>query len=192
MLFGGFIMSFKSISQNALKELGQVFDRITDVDVRDFLEIVKKSERIFTLGAGREGLATKSFAMRLTHLGKRSFWLWDDTTPAMGKGDLLVIANGSAETGHVAYIAKEAVKTGADIALVTTASKGTIVGLAKVVLKVPAEAYLAQGDFVKSTQLMGNLFEQSLFIIFDVLVMQLKEEMGIEKEDMIDRHRNVE
>ena len=39
---------------------------------------------------------------------------------------------------------------------------------------------------------MGNLFEQALFILYDVLVMMLREEMGISKEEMVSRHRNVE
>ena len=57
---------------------------------------------------------------------------------------------------------------------------------------MPAAAYKATGDFVPTEQLMGNLFEQALFILYDVLVMMLREEMGISKEEMVSRHRNVE
>ena len=39
---------------------------------------------------------------------------------------------------------------------------------------------------------MGNLFEQGLFIFFDVLVMMLREEMNVAPEEMVARHRNVE
>ena len=39
---------------------------------------------------------------------------------------------------------------------------------------------------------MGNLFEQTLFIFYDILVMMLREEMDIKPEEMVARHRNVE
>ena len=38
-----------------MKELTEVFDRMDDSNVRDLLELIKKTDRIFLLAAGREG-----------------------------------------------------------------------------------------------------------------------------------------
>ena len=39
---------------------------------------------------------------------------------------------------------------------------------------------------------MGNLFEQTLFLLYDILVMQLRQELGVSAQEMVARHRNVE
>ena len=170
---------FKELSTQCMKELTEVFNRMDDSNVRELLEEIKKTPRIFLLAAGREGLATKSFAMRLMHLGKESFWIWDDTTPSIGEGD-------------ENYVAEMAKKNGAKLALITPSSEGFLLSIADMVVNVPAAAYKAVGDFVPSEQLMGNLFEQTLFIFYDILVMMLREEMDIKPEEMVARHRNVE
>jgi len=45
---------------------------------------------------------------------------------------------------------------------------------------------------VPSNQLMGNLFEQSLLILFDMIIMDLMSRLGTTKEEMESRHRNLE
>lgn len=183
---------FKELSSLAMKELTEVFGRMDDSNVRELLELIKKTDRIFLLAAGREGLSTRSFAMRLMHLGKQSYWIWDDTTPSIQEGDLMICACGSANVGHENYIAQMAKDNGATLALITPSNEGYIIPISDMVVNVPAAAYKAVGDFVPTEQLMGNLFEQALFILYDVLVMMLREEMGISKEEMVSRHRNVE
>lgn len=129
---------FKELSTQCMKELTEVFNRMDDSNVRELLEEIKKTPRIFLLAAGREGLATKSFAMRLMHLGKESFWIWDDTTPSIGEGDLMICACGSANVGHENYVADMAKKNGAKLALITPSSEGFLLSIADMVVNVPA------------------------------------------------------
>jgi len=185
-------MAFKVYTDMVVSEISQVFGRMDDASVRPLLDSLKAHDQIFLLGGGREGLATRAFAMRLMHLGKQSHWIWDDTTPAIGKGDLLICACGSADVGHENHIVKMAKEAGGTIALLSAARSGYLTQFADVLTIVPAHAYRATGDFVKSDQLMGNLFEQILFVLYDVLVMMLREELNIPREAMVARHRNVE
>ena len=46
---------FQELSKIALDELSEVFARMSDENVRELLEEIKKADRIFLLGAGREG-----------------------------------------------------------------------------------------------------------------------------------------
>ena len=183
---------FTDYSQLAIKELKDVFDRISNEDVEPLIKLIEDHSKIFTLGAGREGISTRAFSMRLMHLGKETHWIWDDTTPGISKDDLLICACGSANVGHEQYICERAKQAGATVALITASSDGPMTSIADVVVKIPAEAFLATGDFVKSNQTMGNLFEQALYIYFDALIMTIAEDLNITNEDMESRHRNVE
>ncbi|MGL5748259.1 MAG: SIS domain-containing protein, partial [Weissella cibaria] len=98
--------------QTVLTELAQNVD---DVNDEALLGLVNQSERIFLAGAGRSGLALKSFAMRLTQLGKQAFVVGETTTPAITASDLLVIASSSGETTQLVQFAATASEVGATI-----------------------------------------------------------------------------
>lgn len=187
---------FQELAKTALDELSQVFAKTKEEDVRVLVEEVIKADKIFLLGAGREGLSTREFAMRLMHLGKEAHWVWDDTTPAVRKGDLFICACGSADVSHENIICDNAKRAGAKLLLITPSAEGHLLNVADKVIKIPAMAYKAvyhsEEEFVPTVQMMGNQFEQALLVFFDVIVMILKEEMKLENEEIEARHRNVE
>ncbi|GAG51920.1 unnamed protein product, partial [marine sediment metagenome] len=74
-------MKFQERASTVVGELGKVFEKIDEKEVDDFTEAITKTKRVFVVGAGREGLSSRAFAMRLMHLGKEVHWVWDDTTP---------------------------------------------------------------------------------------------------------------
>ena len=58
---------------------------------------------------------------------------------------------------------------------------------------IPACVYRGTDPVVPSFQPMGNLFEQCLLMVFDVIVMTLVDEIpDLTFEKMSMRHRNVE
>jgi len=101
----------------AVAELGCVTARLDEVQIVAFMDAIVRARRIFCIGVGREGLSTRGFTMRLMHLGKEAHWIWDDTTPAIGPGDLLIATSGSGEIGHVDYVFDQAVAHGAETAV---------------------------------------------------------------------------
>ena len=109
---------------------------------------------------------------------------------------LFICACGSADVAHENIICDNAKKTGATILLITPSAKGHILEIADKVIRIPATAYKAvynsEDEYVPTAQMMGNQFEQALLVFFDVIVMMLSEEMGISKEEMEARHRNIE
>lgn len=184
---------YTSLYETIIKEHVQVFQAQDTEELSNFIEVVKKADRIFLMGVGREGIATRSFAMRLMHLGKETHWIWDDTTPGMHKGDLFIATNGSGKIGHIHYVAEEAKKTGATLAVVTGSPKEKTPLLADHVLFVPASVFNGTDPrAVSSIQPMGNLFEQHLFLLFDLIIMILEKELHISHSDMEKRHRNIE
>ena len=85
-------MNYREYGTKILEEHRKVIDTLNEEDLRRFIETVKKYDRIFCIGVGREGMETRAFAMRLMHMGKEVHWIWDDTTPHIGEGDLLIQA----------------------------------------------------------------------------------------------------
>lgn len=126
--------------------------------------------------------------------GKEIHWIWDDTTPSIGEGDLLIATLGDGRIGHINYICERAKEAGAMIYVVTGSPSGdTAKNVADKVFFVPAAVYRGTDDVVPSFQPMGNLFEQCLLILFDIIIMTIVDETpGLTFEKMSKNHRNVE
>lgn len=184
---------YKELYELVLEEHRKVFEAQPRKDLDVLMKAVAEAGRIFVFGAGREGIAARSFAMRIMHLGKDTFWLLDDTTPGMREGDLFIAVNGSGKIGYIDYFLDQARKTGAKIAVITGAPTERTPSEADVNVFVPAAVYKGTDPrVVPSAQPMGNLYEQHLFLLFDILVMMLEKKMKLTHEQMESRHRNVE
>lgn len=187
-------MDFTEYGKRIIDEYSQVFQQLDEAGLRRFMDKVKESQRIFCIGVGREGMMTRAFAMRLMHMGKEVHWIWDDTTPHIGEGDLLIATLGDGRIGHIDYVCRRAKEAGAFIYVVTGSPSGeTAANVADDVFFVPAAVYRGTDPVVPSFQPMGNLFEQSLLITFDIIVMMIVDETpGLTFEKMSRNHRNVE
>ena len=186
-------MNIKETGKTVLAEYQAVLDKL-DLEMTDqFASLIRSYKRIFFIGVGREGMMTRAFAMRIMHMGKEAYWIWDDTTPSIGAGDLLVATNGCGNIGHIKYVCERAKNSGATIAVITGSPSGEACRLADFVLFIPASVYLGRDEVVPSVQPMGNLFEQCLLIIGDMIVMKIvDEDPDISFEKMEKRHRNIE
>lgn len=185
-------MNYREDAKKILGELGEVFNRINLEQVENFVAEIRKAKKVILIGVGREGLSTKAFTMRLMHLGIDSHWIWDETTPALGEGDLLIATSGCGEIGHIHYVVEKAKEHGARVALVTGDPHKKTAAVADLTLFLPAAVYLGTADVVPSGQPMGNLFEQSLLILFDLISMDLLDKLESSKREMESRHRNLE
>src|SRR5689334_19842114 len=95
--------SIQTTTGLVMKEIDAVLSLVDHSSVEQLIRALRKGRRIVTIGAGRVGLATKGFAMRLGHLGFAAYALGDMTVPSLGvKGDLVLIASGSGETPSIA------------------------------------------------------------------------------------------
>ncbi len=184
---------YQTYVDELIAEHRAVFDAQDIGELQAFMDDIRDAKRIFVVGAGREGIAARSFAMRLMHLGKETHWLWDDTTPGMRSGDLFIAVDGSGCIGHIDYLIEQASKTGAKVDVITGSPMTAASLPADNIIFVPAAVYKGTDPrVITSAQPMGNLFEQHLFLLFDIISMLLVEEMGLSYEEMESRHRNIE
>jgi 6-phospho-3-hexuloisomerase len=185
-------LDYQKKVKEILNEFEKVFERLNISEVEDLINEIIKANKVILIGVGREGLSTKAFAMRLMHLGIDSYWIWDETTPSIKENDLLIATSGCGEIGHIHYVVNKAKKNGARVAVITGDPQKKTPAIADIVLFLPAHVYLGTADVVPSSQLMGNLFEQTLLILFDLIIMDLKKKLKKSNRDMELRHRNLE
>ena len=187
------IKSVTGFAKSVLEELERTLPAIDPKEAERFVELVLNANNIFVAGAGRSGLAVKGFAMRLMHMGLDAHVVGETTTPNIQKDDLLVIGSGSGETASLTCHAKKAKDIGAGLALVTIFSKSTIGSLADVTVTIPAPTpKVAAAAGFQSIQPMGSLFEQSLFLFFDTVILMLMNQKRDDSDNMFKKHANLE
>lgn len=177
-------------SQLIMDELNHSVKTLTDDDIIDLIQKIQQHKRIFVYGTGRSGLMLKAFAMRLMQLGLNSFVVGETTTPAVQKGDLLILASASGETESVNIMAKSALNQGIDLAIICASNTST---LAK--LQTPNILLQSGTKFNKSQvskQPLGSLFEQMLLIIFDTVILVMSKKQKSSNNDMAQRHASLE
>ncbi|MHC4872628.1 MAG: 6-phospho-3-hexuloisomerase [Planctomycetota bacterium] len=183
----------KKTVNTVLKELKACLGAVDEKSITKALELIAKTDRIFCTGAGRSGLAVKAFAMRLMHLGKSSYVIGEIATPAAESGDLLVIGSGSGRTPSMVAAAEKAKKLGLKILLFTIDPKSPIAKIAhtKVVISAPSEK-AEGGKPLSSIQPMGSMFEQSLFLLLDSMIVDLMKSDKQCSGKMFGKHANLE
>lgn len=176
-----------------LHEVRAVLDQVSGEQALAFQKMVLEGPAIFLIGAGRSGLMVRAFAMRLGQLGLPAHLPGDALTPPIRAGHVLVVASGSGETGNLVSMAAKAKDYGASIALVTANASSTLARMADCVVTLTAPSPKTKEPVkVASAQPMGSLFEQSLLLFFEAMVMEMMRITGQDSATMFHRHANLE
>lgn len=180
-------------AKTIVNELGQTLSSISERNTENLIDMIEGADRVFLAGCGRSGLMVRGFAMRLMHMGKKVFVVGETTTPSINQQDLLIIASGSGETGSLVAMANKCKKICASLATVTIFPQATIGKLANCVVIIDAPtAKSQQKTAITSIQPMGSLFEQSLLLYFDSIILRLMERENLTSEVMFRLHANLE
>ncbi|MFU2016109.1 6-phospho-3-hexuloisomerase [Peribacillus butanolivorans] len=175
-----------------LKELNHSADLIADEEAEKLVNGILESKKVFVAGAGRSGFMAKSFAMRMMHMGIDSYVIGETVTPNFDKEDILIIGSGSGETKSLVSMAEKAKSIGGKIATVTIFPDSTIGQLADITIKLPGSPKdQSEGDY-KTIQPMGSLFEQTLLLFYDAVILRFMEKKGLDTNKMYGRHANLE
>jgi 6-phospho-3-hexuloisomerase len=187
--------SIKTNLKTILKEIETVLQETNDYHVDLVIHDILKAKTIILVGAGRVGFAAKGFAMRLGHMGLRSYFYGDTTLPSIKKGDLLIACSGSGETQTVYDIAEIAKRNGARVLAVSSYiehNKSRMTKLADTVMVINAPNKEKKIKGFRSVQPMTTLNEQCMAIFFDALVLLLMERLKESHDTMLRRHSNLE
>jgi 6-phospho-3-hexuloisomerase len=184
---------FHNFASSLISELRDALEAVDESEVADLRRAILQAGSVFVAGKGRSGLQMQAFAMRLLHLGLTVHVVGESTSPGIGKGDLLVIGSGSGQTASLVGYARRARNLQAQVSLITTTASSPIADQAACVVCILAPTpKLLGSDMSLSIQPMGSLFEQSLGLMLDIVILQLMDELGMDAEQMFTRHANLE
>lgn len=166
---------------------------LLDVDEKEVDRLVNeiiRAKRIQVFGMGRMKCAVRAFTMRLMHMGLDAHVVYDTTCPNIGSGDLLVSNCGCTLVDLV--VVKLAKKAGASVCVITAHPESEAGQLADFTVRLRAQINPGNNDEIPSIQPMAALFEQSIFLLEDVIVMMLMDRLNIKPEQMARRHTNLD
>lgn len=176
----------------ALDELGTCLNGIDQAGLADLVERIARAGRIVLYGCGREGLMMRALCMRLYHLGLDVHMAFDMTTPPVGPGDLLLVSAGPGYLTTVEALLGVARNAGADTTCFTAEPGSQVTRSAAFTLVIPAQTMARDQSAPTSFLPMGSLYEGAQFLLYEILVMMLKERLGETAESMRGRHTNME
>ena len=157
------------------------------------VELIMRARRLFLEGRGRSGLMMRAFAIRLTHLDIHCHVVGESTTPGLQPRDLLLVGSGSGETVTAVLAAKSAKAAGGTLGVLTARHESTLAHMADVHVLVPAPVReMMDSEPVATIQPMASLFEQSLLMLLDTIVLMLKDRLRQDEQKMLARHSNLE
>ncbi len=184
-------------------KIEEMADSISEQEIDLFIKEILNARRIYVMGAGRSGLVAKAFAMRLMHLGLKSYVIGETITPAMKEGDMIVAFSGSGETKTIAELCETAKELGGRICLVTSKSNSRIGRIANCTVVLEShrdhikdeaasfEIKQLKGE-LKSFAPLGTLFETGAMIFADSIISAIMIVLKCEEKDLKNRHANIE
>jgi 6-phospho-3-hexuloisomerase len=171
-----------------LDKLANVLAATDGSNSAKLLKIVDEAGRIFVGGAGRSGLVSKFFAMRLTHAGYQVSMVGEISTPSIKAGDLFVVISGSGGTETLMPLVNKAKSVGAKLVVVSMKAKSKMAEVADLTIQI------GNDDSFPLTKgmPMGTQFELSALIFLEAAISELIHAKGLTEEGMRAIHANLE
>ena len=185
-------MTISDLAKSALGDAARVVERLDERSFESFAQAIAGAKTVALHGLGREGLQMKGLAMRLFHLGLDAHVVGEMTTPPVGPGDLLICSAGPGEFASIAALTRIAKDAGAKTAIVTAQPASNLAQCADHVLHIPAQTMADDRGAKTSVLPMGSLFEQSLLLTLDALVLELMTKINLDSKTMFIKHANLE
>jgi len=179
----------------------EVANSLKKREINSLVKSILKAERVFVYGAGRSGLVARAFAMRLMHLGINVHAIGGIVTPSITKKDLVLLVSGSGESTSVVNTAKIAKNVGADVSLITSYPGSSVGKIADYTVTVKGRTkHKGERDFMLRQMKgehytlapLGTLFEISVLVFLDSLIVELMDRLNITEDDMRVRHATIE
>lgn len=181
--------SFHDSIQYIQKKTNDILKTVSSEEIEKIICSFFKAKRIFVYGAGRSGLVSKAFAIRLVHLGFQTFVIGETIGAPVKKGDLVCIISGSGETIPAVMTAEIAKNLGAKLLVVTGQQRSRITKFADIAIVLSADCSEKERKLYAP---LGTLFEASAWIFLDGIIAELMKTKKETEESMRSRHATLD
>ena len=181
---------YKEIAEKVLEEHRQVLLDVDDGEIEKLLDAIEKAKCIQVFGMGRMKCAVRAFTMRLMHMGFNAHVVYDTTCPNIGPGNLLIVNCACTSVGYM--VIQLAKKLGAKVVAITAHPESKAGKLCDFTVRLRGQVHPGREGEIPSIQPMAALFEQTVFVLEDIIIQLLMEKLGITAEQMAKRHTNLD
>lgn len=153
--------------QQILKKHSEIFNSLDTHEIENLVSELlsyRETGRVIGLGAGRMGYSLRSFIMRLSHIGFKSYMIGDTNLPRINHNDIILVNSSSGNTPSILLYTKQAKQAGANVILLCASHDSEISKLADKTI-----FYRVEDDF----QLMKTTYEQFSFLFWDFVAQKL-------------------
>lgn len=173
-----------------LEEHKKVLLAVDEKEIEKLLEAIEKAKCIQVFGMGRMKCAVRAFTMRLMHMGLNAHVVYDTTCPNIGPGDLIIINCACTAVGYM--VVQFAKKLGAKVAAITAYPESKAGKLCDLTVRLRGQVHPGREGEIPSIQPMASLFEQTIFVLEDIIIQLLMERLNITAKQMAKRHTNLD
>jgi 6-phospho-3-hexuloisomerase len=168
-----------------LDKISSVLDVTTPGNDDKLMQLIDQAGRVFVTGAGRSGLVSRFFAMRLTHSGYKVSMVGEIVTPSIQSGDLFIVIGG---TETLLPLVKKAKSMGAKVAVISMKEKSPMAEMADLVIQVGKDE--SYGKVYEMP--MGTVFELSTLVFLEATIAKIMHAKNLTEEGMRAIHANLE
>ena len=181
---------YHKIAKAVIEEHKKVLLDVDDKEIERFLNAIVQAKCIQVFGMGRMKCAVRAFTMRLMHMGLNAHVVYDTTCPNIGHGDLLIVNCACTSVGYM--VMQFAKKLGAKIVAITANPKSKAAALCDFTVSLRGQVHGGRDYEIPSIQPMAALFEQTIFVLEDIIIQLLMEKLNITAEQMAKHHTNLD
>lgn len=171
-----------------LDKIASVINETAPGNDDKLMQLIDNAGRVFVTGAGRSGLVSRFFAMRLTHSGYKVSMVGEIVTPSIQAGDLFIVISGSGGTETLLPLVKKAKSMGAKVAVLSMKDKSPMAEMADLVIQVGKDE--SYGKVYEMP--MGTTFELSTLVYLEGTIAKIMHAKGLTEESMRAIHANLE
>ena len=194
-------MPVKKAMLEVVRHVEDILEGLNEKQIAAMIEAIESAERVFMMGAGRSGMASRAFAMRLVQLGLTAYVIGESVTPAMTDKDLLIAVSGSGETKSIVSATRVAKGVGSKILAVTSYPRSRLGRIADMRVAIKGRTKIdVEKDHLKHQIIgthstltpLGTLFEDTVMIFFDGIIAKLMSDLKKDEHEMKSRHATLE
>lgn len=176
-----------------VKELETAMGAIDEEQLDALVDaLMTPNRRVLCVGVGRVLISMKAWVKRLLHLGVDINYVGAETEGPVGPGDLVLVASSSGESIVPVQIAKKADSVGASVFYIGCTPDSSADKLADQRLYLKGRTKFSGDDEVISIQPMSTLVEQQLYLLCDVIALEIMKRNGWTEETVKNHHANLE
>jgi len=189
---------FSQVAQEFFVDLDYTCQDLKQEQVEKVIEFISSAPKIFIAAVGHSNLIAQILTMKLNHLGKKAYQVFDIINPPFEAGDLFIVVSQSGETSTLISLARKAKSLGGKILVFTSNPSSSLGSLSNAILEITVKhvevdfKQLGKIGDVQHGNLSGALFGLALYVVTYTLIILLMELWGENAESIDRRHANLQ